>query len=105
MEPSRRRQNLGRHASSALPALWKALARLDWSHADLARKLGLTNGATAKLLYGDTRPDLTIARVCLELLGIPLLFWDKPCPPTWRPHRYPDLRARAARQQSTGTDG
>ncbi len=105
MDATRRRQTLGRHASAALPWIWKALARRDESHADFARNLGLSNATAARLLYGDLRPDVTNARLCLELYGAPLLLWDRPVPANWRPHEYPDLRRRARVQQATGTDG
>lgn len=100
MDVTRRRQTLGRHASAALPALWKGIAQRGWSHARFARAVELSNATAARLLYGDLRPDLTVARLCLELLGVKLILWDKPRPPNWRPHDYPDLR-----RQATGTDG
>lgn len=105
----RRRQNLGPYASAALPALWRALARKDWSHAEFARRAKLTSGGVSKLLYGDVDAGRKIATFCFIELGVRLVLWDKTCPPTWRPHAYEDLRrgkrARDAEYGATGTDG
>jgi hypothetical protein len=105
MGVTRRREHVGRFASAALPALWKALERKGWSHADLARYLDLSNGQTAKLLYGDTHCGLSSARLCLEQFGIALLLWEKPCPPNWRPQHRPRPRSRREDHLApTGTD-
>jgi len=113
MAGERRRQHLGKYASAALPTLWKILARKGWSHAAFARELAawlkrpVTNALAAKLLYGDFRAGRQIASYC-ETLGVRVVLWDKPCPDSWKPHQYPDVRKRArdeATTSSTGTDG
>lgn len=106
MDGTRRRKTLGGYASAALPPLWKAIARLDWSHADFARHVGVSNGGAAKLLYGDIRAGRRIAGLCAETLGVKLTLWEKPCPPNWRPHTYAALRAKAQRAElgRTGSD-
>lgn len=94
MGTDRRRKHLGPKASAALPALWKALARKDWSHADLARELGVSTAAVSSLAYGDTKAGRETAGKLVRLLGVRFELWDKPCPPNWRPHAYDALRPK-----------
>jgi hypothetical protein len=113
MEVAHRRQNVGRFASAALPILWKAIARRDWTHSDFARAIGMSAANGTRLLYGDRgiglEPALTIARLFPKCRPI---LWTKPCPPNWRPHAYEALRkARAPADDegepelaATGTD-
>jgi len=118
MEPTRRRQTLGPNASAALPAIWKALARKGWSHADLARALKLSSASVANLMYGNHRASRETSTKLQALLGVKPILFDKPCPPNWKPHAYdalrPKARAKAPREStpfpvlgelgSTGTD-
>jgi hypothetical protein len=101
--------NLGPAASAALPALWKALARRAWTHADFARAAGLTSGGATKLLYGDVDAGRRLAQFCEMTLGVRVLLWDKPCPPNWRPHNTAAPKPKPRRRDDadlapTGTD-
>lgn len=114
MDPTRRRQTLGKHASAALPQVWKALVRKNWSHAALAksvtvrRRAGtrstLTNGEASRLLYGDMEATVEIVLQLQALLDVPPLLWTKPVPASWRPHSYPDQRAKARRASGSGAE-
>lgn len=76
--------------------------------ADFRRAVGLSSSAAAHLLYGDHRAGRRVAvRIAEVFPEVKLALWDKPCPASWRPHDYPDLRKRASRErpQATGTDG
>lgn len=130
MVNERRRTHLGKYASAALPALWKAKAKAGWSDADFARELAKALGRehpaagfAAKLLYGDFKPSkcsecspvgAAVRGFCTRL-GVRPVLWDKACPPNWKPHAYDALRpkpkAKTARASSpfpvlgaTGTD-
>ncbi len=100
-----RRHRVGTFASAALPALWKALARKEWSQADLARALKLSTAQVSRLLYGERGAGRHTASECSRLLDVKIELWDKPCPPNWKPHAYPSLRPKARRELArTGTD-
>jgi hypothetical protein len=69
--------------------LWRALARVGWSHAQFAREMKVTSAAATRLLYGDCRAGRRVGSLCETLLGVKPLLWDKPCPPNWKPRAYP----------------
>ena len=89
-----RRRTLGPCASAALPPIWKGLAKNGWTHADLARALGVSSAAVAGLLYGIHGASRRTATDCQRIFGVRLELWDKPCPPNWRPHSYVALQAK-----------
>lgn len=95
MDVARRRHNIGRFASAALPVLWKAIARKGWAHSDFARAIRMSGANATRLLYGDRgiglEPALAIARLFPKCRPV---LWTKPCPPSWRPHSYESLRPR-----------
>ena len=70
---------LGPFASAALPQLWKALARLGWNQADLARGIETTPATASRILYGKRGVGRELARRIDDLLGLKLgVLWDKP---------------------------
>lgn len=92
----KRRLDLGPHASAALPVVWKELARKNWSHAQLARALGISTAAVTGLLYGDHGPGRRVSALLDQVLATKLGDrWDKPCPPSWKPNAYEQLRPGA----------
>lgn len=99
-----RRKKLGERASAALPALWKGLARRNWSLADFARAAGISSSAATQLAWGHIRAGRRVGAFCHAELGVAPGLWDKPVPSNWRPHDYSDLRKRG-RAPATGTDG
>jgi hypothetical protein len=99
METARRRHKIGTSASAALPTLWKAIARKGWTHEEFADAVGLHPSSAWRLRYGERGPGPKVTRVCFEQLGVKLILWEKPCPPNWRPHEYPDIRRRGERER------
>jgi hypothetical protein len=84
MTNERRRREVGRAASAALPVLWAILSRNGWSHARLAQELGEDSGKIAKLLYGDRKPGRKLSKK-LDDIGVPVSLWDEPLPRGWAP--------------------
>lgn len=71
-------------ASAAIPILWSALERLDWSHAETARKLDVDKAMVAKLMYGDRRAGRDLSLLCKNVLGVPIEAWSEPLPRGWK---------------------
>ena len=83
----RRRTLLGPQRSAALPFIWAALDRLDWSDAKLGAEMREDSAAVSRILYGDRKANRQQAAKLLTLLEIPLESWDAPCPVKRRRHR------------------
>lgn len=60
-----------------------------WKPADLARDLGEHSATISRLLFGDRKPERSLAAKLFETYGIPLTEWDEPLPRGWKLSREP----------------
>lgn len=101
MGAANRRQTLGLFASAALPAIWSAVTRRGWSHADLQRAVEVSSAQMSRLMYGDRRAGRRTAVLIQEIFPeVRLALWDEPCPKGWRPHAH----RKSKSLPPTGTD-
>lgn len=79
------RRHIGPHFSEGARLLWLKLPQLarawgikpESAREELTKRLGAARGTVARYLYGDRKPDRTLASKLQELAGIPAEAWDQ----------------------------
>lgn len=100
------RDYLGPRFSEGARRLWLALAKLDESPADCARRVSAKGGVIPRVLYGDRTPNLALGVLFEEIYGVKARLWGEA---PRHPFTLPAVAARNARaleaKRGTGTEG